>query len=170
MKLNGFSLIEVTISTAIIAIISAIVFTGYRQMGRVNFLEDQADLVASRAEDVRATALSAVEMKKDGNQVEYFTITFNENSYTLFKGVDGHEREHYFEGDVQIVEGAGRSVGFIPPEPRVVFLDDQWEELSVDQKCIQFNINYGHDSEDQDLILMINRVGLIKVSDEIECN
>ena len=172
MNSKGFSLIELTISTAIIAIVSVVAFVGYRQMGRVNFLEDEANTVIAGAEDVRATALSAIEMKKDGDQVEYFTITLNEDHFILFEDTDEHEEVYEFEGRIEIVEGAGRVVGFKPPEPEIFFLDNNLEPDSdyEDSKCLEFALNYAENPEDEDVIIRINRVGLIQLADEKICN
>ena len=170
MKAEGFSLIEVTASTAIIAIISVISFVGYRNMGRVNFLEDEANTLVAGAEDARSTALSAIEMRKEGEQVEYFTVTFNEDHYVLFEDTEDSERRYFFEGGVEVVDGANRVVGFKPPEPEVVFLDSDLEtEIFEDRKCIEFSLNYAQDPEDEDIIIRINRVGLIQLDNERIC-
>ena len=181
MNQKGFSLIELTVSTAIIAIVSVIVFTGYRSMGRVNFLEDEANAVLTGIEDARATALSAIEMRReeDGEQVDYFTITLNEDHFILFEGTEEDEDVYEFEGGVEITEGAGRVIGFRPPEPEVLFLDDFDEEVDddgndsyEDSKCLEFTINYAED-EEEDVIVRINRAGLVYITqdeDEKDCD
>ena len=163
MNQKGFSLIELTVSTAIIAVVSVIVFTGYRNMGRVNFLEDEANTVLASIEDARATALSAIEMTKDGDQVEYFTITLNKDHFILFEGTEEHEVVYEFEGGVEIIEGDGRVVGFKPPEPKVVFLDDN-DDYKND-KYLDFTLNYAED-EEENIIVRVNRTGLVYITQD----
>ena len=171
MNSKGFSLIELLVSITIMGIISGIVFTGYRQMGRSSFLEDEANTIISGIEEVRGTSISATEMTEGGDQVQYFTINFEDDSYILFKDTDQSERSYQLEGGVEIKEGAGQAVGFIPPEPKVIFLDSDLEnEIYEDQKCMEITVNYAEEPEDEDLVIRINRVGLIQMDNEQICD
>lgn len=166
---KGFSLVELIVSIGIVSIVTAITFAGYREMGRTTMLEDQASMAVSVAEDARRSALSAIEVLRDGDQVEFFTVTFNEDNLVLFEGTDS-ERVHELEGGVEVIDGYNRAVGFRPPDPEIVFLNSNLEPDFEDERCIEFVINYAQDSQQEDIILRINRAGLIQLTDEEICN
>ena len=176
MKNNGFSIIELIVTTGIIALVSSFVFAGYRQMGTTTLLEDEVNTIISGIEDARATALSATAITDEvGDQVEYFTILIKEDRYILFNDASEDQKEEYlFEKNVKGVnidqiegEESGRAIGFRPPEPEVVFLDGDLEtEILDNQKYIEFKFNFGDDRGEEDITLRVNRAGLIQIIDE----
>lgn len=164
MKNRGFSIIELVVTTGIIAIITAMVFAGYRQMGTGPLLDDEVDTVISGIEDARSTALSATQvLDEDDQQVEYFTITIEEPGYILFANTD-KETSYLYERNIRVVEGDGRAIGFKPPEPEVIFLDRDLEtEILEDEDHIEFEFNYGDDRGEDNVVVRVNRAGLVKV-------
>ncbi len=165
MKDKGFSIIELIVTTSVIAIISLIVFSGYRQSGQATLLDDQASAIVVDIEAVRGTALSAKSIKTDqGNQVDYYTLHFEENAVVLFKETE-EERRRNLEGEVKIKEGAGKSVGFRPPQPEVIFFDSEGEEM--EDGNLEITVGFpGEGDNDQSLKVIINRAGLAKMVTE----
>lgn len=162
MKDKGFSIVELVIATGIMVVISVIVFVGYRYMGRQTFLEGQAGIMMNSIEKVRNTALSAVEMKKGSEQVEYFTIHFYEDHYVLFEGTNEAEITNYFERDVKIVDGVGEGIGFKPPEPEIIFWDSAGNEKETDY--LDITLNYGV-RPIENVVIRVNKAGLIYLYD-----
>lgn len=169
MKKKGFSIIELIVTTGIIALVSSLVFAGYRQMGTTTLLEDEVNTIISGIENARATALSATKVTDEaGEQVDNFTILIKEDRYILFNDASEDQKEEYlFEKNVETVEGADQAIGFRPPEPEVVFLDQDLEtEILDDEKYIEFKFNFGDDRGEEDVTLRVNRAGLIQIIDE----
>lgn len=166
MNSKGFSIIELLVSTGIIAIVSAIVFIGYRDTGSRTFIEDQGNMLLTGIEEARSAALSAVEINKNGDRVSQFTIHFEEDSFILFKDTDRHSRRS-FDGQVTIGEGSGKGIGFIPPEPYVIFIDEDGNEIDTDKGSIDV-VLVPTDQNSESITVRTNRVGLVRIGRDLE--
>ncbi len=156
---------ELLVSMGIIAIVSAVVFVGYRDAGERTFIQDQANMALSGIEEARSAALSATQMTKDGDRVSEFTIHFEEDHFILFKGTDKENRRN-FEGAVAVEEGVGKGIGFIPPEPEIIFFDSGGD-LIEDEPHVDIVLR--STGEDSEIIkVRTNRVGLVQVGREFE--
>ncbi len=164
MNSKGFSIVELIVSTSLIAIISVIAFVGYRQSGRGTLINDQADVLVGSLETVRGMSLSATEvLDEDDEQVDYFTVDFVEEGFYLLRDTDS-ERFQRFEENVIITDGNEKRVGFQPPYMSVQFwewdeADDEWEKLDRDSIEVELNLTYG---DEDPVVVEINRVGLVQ--------
>lgn len=141
---------ELIVSMAIIAIISAIVLPNYREAGRDLFLREEANRIAQYIEEVRAFSIAAAAVQMDNmagverTAGRRYAIKIEEDSYETFAVtaviMDNDDREirvsplgeFFLERNVRVFEivndegiefGTGDKavIAFSPPDPVVYF-------------------------------------------------
>jgi len=158
MKNKGFTLIELLISAAIIGIISAFTFAGYRHSGRLAELENQTHRIVGEIESVRGMSYSGLDIEHDsGERVEEFTIDFYEDHYVLMDET-GESRRGELEKGVHIPENHKR-IAFIPPEPEAAFYDLSGEQ--IDDKFIDIELELR--DQDRSKTIRVNKIGLVQI-------
>ncbi len=162
-KIAGFSIIELIVSIGVISIVSVIVFTGYRQIGRESLLESQANLIASKIELARGAAISASDIRDLSDvPVSVFSISFYEDEVILFEDTDS-ERKHKLEGEIVIsFNGSapnGEKIEFIPPDPNVDFIDNNGNQIEKDY----FEVVIRYKEEVSGITIRTNVVGLVEL-------
>lgn len=157
MNRKGFSIIELLISTAVIAIISAFTFAGYRYSGRLAELENEAHKIIGEIEGVRGMSYSGLQIEDDdGDRVEEFTVHFYEDEYVLMENTE-KERVVSLGGGVYIPNDH-KTVAFVPPEPETTFYDQNGNQV---EDFVDIDLEL-RDTDDVKTI-RINRIGLIQI-------
>ena len=145
MKNKGFTLIELLVAILIITILASVSFFGYGQRQKAIALQKEANILVSKIEEVKETAISGKYFHNDlpaGGYGIYFNIS-SPNSYIVFADCDGdrlydttgapcfdpiHSTNHpefieriKFENGVKISPlPFAVSITFKPPSPEVV--------------------------------------------------
>lgn len=159
MNNKGFSIIELLVTMGIVGIISVIVFANYRSMGRETILSNEADAVISYIEKARTSAVSATKMEEGGDQVDYFTIDIEEDALVLYADTNNQRAARRLENRIKIKSAVGYRIGFKPPEPEVVFWDENNNEIT--DRYIDIEVGYP-EGDEEDITVRVNKVGLIR--------
>jgi len=91
MKNKGFTLIELLVAILIITILASVSFFGYGQRQKAIALQKEANILVSKIEEVKETAISGKYFHNDlpaGGYGIYFNIS-SPNSYIVFADCDG---------------------------------------------------------------------------------
>ncbi len=159
MRSQGFSIIELLISVAVIGIISVFTFAGYRYSGRIAKLENEAQKIVGEIESVRGMSYSGLDIEREnGERVEEFTIDFYESHYILMKGTD-EERKGDLESGAYVPDESRKRVAFVPPEPEAFFYDSNGNIMDKNYADIEFKFR----DLDQSKTIRVNKIGLVQI-------
>ncbi len=168
---EGFTLIELSVVIAIIALLTGVVMANYHQSRKTSLLRMSARELAS---DVRSAEGMAISTKKtfcplvNATTTSYgvYVAASPANSYTLF--ADCNSSKKYDYGDVDIKNNnlkkgvdivstspSPLNIVFIPPDPAVYISSDGFSFLPSSQITME--------SKTGGKTIIINKIGLIEV-------
>lgn len=148
---KGFTIIEMVIVMAVIAVITTVVLVEYRSGAKVNRLQLAAQQVATDLKEAQNLSLSSQKSNGDippgGYGVSFYPYEPNNRSYILFADEDANKE--YDTGEevrtVNLPEGieisstqgaAPLDVVFLPPNSDVFFSGIDWSAWTVTLRII----------------------------------
>jgi len=173
MNSKGFSIIELIVSMAIIAILSVIIIPSYREANQDLFVQEEARQLVRAIESVRAMAIASRNIGIGGiSQGRDYRIRIGRNHYEIFVVLNQNNqtqetiirRENFSRGVVarNIIEANENVISFSPPDPEIIFFRDN---QNVNE--MQINIGYGRYIESGiewwQWEIFVNKAGLVEL-------
>lgn len=172
--MRAFTLIESLVVTAIILILSLIVFPSYRNTQQQLALQRSVDRLAQDIRRVQEMAMAATEVngvipqggygiylrKVPSPQTSYVLFADKNNNHKYDSGAAEKIEEISFESGIKIsnLNGNHLNIIFVSPDPRVYFTDADGNELVLNEAAIEISLADGTKVK----TVNVNKAGLIK--------
>ncbi len=175
--MKAFTLIESLVVTAIILILSLIVFSNYSSSNRQLLLQRAADKLSQDIKKIQEMAMAATEVNGEipqGGYGLYFRkVPAPQTSYVLFADKNSNQKYDSGSGAGETIEeivlengvkisgliGNHLNVIFLPPEPKVYFTDADGNQLDISEATIEISLLDGSKTKN----IIVNKAGLIKI-------